>query len=289
MDALARTIMTLNCADCDVVPKVHGAGSIAMDNGERVQLMHNGLKVVAGGYHGEWMASLIRGLRGHHEPQEERIFHHLLRFVRHDTLMVELASFWAYYSLWYLREISGSDALCVEPDPHHMAVGRRNAQLNRATERIRFVEAWIGDESRRSHCQVCETTGQPRSLPCFDVEGVLAHSDYRPIELLHIDAQGAELGFIRSMSKVPWKGKLRFMVVSTHHSSISYSATTHQDCLDAICELGGFVLAAYDVQESFSGDGLIAASFMPQDRAIDMPQISRNNAARSLFAGPCTS
>lgn len=37
--------------------------------------MHNGVKVIAGGYYGSWMTEIIRLLQGHHEPQEERVFY----------------------------------------------------------------------------------------------------------------------------------------------------------------------------------------------------------------------
>jgi hypothetical protein len=191
--------MTLACRDCDVISKVENAGAIVIDRGERLQVMHNGLRIVAGAYHGDWMADVIRGLRGHHEPQEERIYDHLLRFVRPGSLIAELASFWAYYTLWYLLTVPDSRALCVEPDPNHMAVGRRNAQISDLSDRIRFVEAWLGDQSHPSQTHGCESTGLPRTLPQLDMRGVLAQVDDHPIELLHIDAQGAELGFIRSM------------------------------------------------------------------------------------------
>lgn len=49
--------------------------------------------------------------------------------------------------------------------------------------------------------------------------------------------------------------------------------------------LGGAILAEHPVDESFSGDGLIVASFDPADGRIAPPPISRSHPARSLF-GP---
>jgi hypothetical protein len=113
--------------------------------------------------------------------------------------------------------------------------------------------------------------------------GVSRLTNGRTIEVLHLDVQGAELPFIRSMAPAVEQDKLRFVVVSTHHSSISGSRTTHADCREALLDLGAVILAEHDVQQSYSGDGLIAASFFPEDRRIDLPPVSLNKAALSLF------
>lgn len=283
MDADSRVNMTLSCRDADALPKVIGAGGLAEHDCTRVQIMHNGLRVLAGAYHGEWMSRIIGGLRGHHEPQEEAIFAQLVACARPGSLIVELASFWAYYSLWYLRAVPSSVAICIEPDAQHMAVGRRNAQLNGCANRVDFIEAWIGARGSATHSSRCESDGNERTLPCLDMDGVLARAGGRTIELLHMDCQGVELGFLRSMRLAVAAGKVRFAVVSTHHASISGSRTTHADCMDAICELGGWILAEYAIPESFSGDGLIVASFVEQDRVLRLSPVTRNCASRCLF------
>ena len=68
---LRRATMTISCRDAEAIPKVPNAGAVEVLDGTPVQIMHNGLKVLYGGYHGDWMANIIHGLRGHHEPQEE--------------------------------------------------------------------------------------------------------------------------------------------------------------------------------------------------------------------------
>jgi len=94
--------MTVSCRDCDAIPKVDRAGEVFEYRGETVQLMHNGVKVVAGGYHGDWMSQIINRLRGHHEPQEELIFHEIMKYIPASATMIELGGFWSYYSLWFL-------------------------------------------------------------------------------------------------------------------------------------------------------------------------------------------
>lgn len=61
---------------------------------------------------------------------------------------------------------------------------------------------------------------------------------------------------------------------------------THQRCLALLRELGGRILVEHDVQESFSGDGLIVAYFGRE--AIDWTDIplSYNRYSTSLFRNP---
>lgn len=286
MNGLERAIMTIGCQDCTEIAKVPDAGRIVQTSMGEAQIMHNGLKVKAGGYHGDWMAHIIRALRGHHEPQEELAFHHMLRYVRNNSLIVELGAFWSYYSLWFLQEIPGSSALCVEPDPGNLAVGRHNAELNGLAASIRFEHGGVGGGARNDMEILCESDGIVRSSPCFDMNGVSGLVGGASIEVLHMDVQGQELPFIESMAEAVSRGQVRFIVASTHHSSISGSSSTHADCCRALTDLGAKILCQHDVQQSYSGDGLIVASFYPEDRLISFPGMSLNEPQSSLFPTP---
>jgi hypothetical protein len=68
--------------------------------------------------------------------------------------------------------------------------------------------------------------------------------------------------------------------------SLSGCVDTHEECFDLIRSFGGHILVAHNVQESFSGDGLLIASFFEQDRSLRMPPITRNTPAASLFPEP---
>lgn len=277
-----RVRMTLDCHDTDAIPKVADAGEVIEQDGQRVQIMHEGTRVVADGYYGDWMTDVIRGLRGHHEPQEELLFHHLLAHVRPGSQFVELGAYWAYYTNWYLGAVPGATALCVEPESACLDVGRRNLALNGRS--ATFVQAFVGSCSERSR------VGR---LECLDMDAVLARVDGRPIEVLHMDVQGAELPFIESMRRAVAEHKVRFIVVSTHHESAfstyqklsTGATTTHEDCVRALQSLGAKVFVDHDVYESYSGDGLIVASFAAEDRSIVLPAISRNVRERSLYSG----
>jgi FkbM family methyltransferase len=281
-DAAARRVaMTIACRDADPIPKVPRAGEVFEHQGRLVQLMHEGTLVEAGGYHGDWMTRIIRGLRGHHEPQEELLFHHLVARCRPATTIVEVGAFWAFYTNWYLGAVTGASALCVEPDANNMACGQRNLALNRRS--ATWINACVG----RDHAEAVdirrESDGAAVSVPCHSLDSLLDLIGRRPVEMLHVDCQGAELPLLESLGRAAQEGLLRFVMMSTHHASISGSPTTHQDCLRQLEHLGATILCEHTVEESFSGDGLIVASFHVADAAIALPAIRRNEPRRSLF------
>ena len=268
----SRVALTLRCRDCDAIPKVADAGRIISRAGTPVQVMHDGSLVPAGGYCGAWMTRVIAGLRGHHEPQEEFLFHHLLQHVRPGTLIVELGAYWAYYSAWYLGAVPGSRAVCLEPEAAHLDVGRQTMALNGRT--ARFIHARVGG-TRGPEPAADDADAE------LDMAGLTKRLDQAAIEILHMDVQGAETGFIRSMRHAGSSGLVRFLVASTHHASITGSPTTHEDCLAELRAQGAAILAEHSVAESYSGDGLIVAAFDPRDAAISLPPISRAASAES--------
>ena len=49
-------------------------------------------------------------------------FHELLRHVPANGTMVELGSFWAYYSIWFQQQIPAARTYLIEPDPHNLEI-----------------------------------------------------------------------------------------------------------------------------------------------------------------------
>lgn len=246
--------------------------------------MHQGIVVAAGGYHGEWMTEIIRRLRGHHEPQEELIFHALLPHCRPGARMVEIGAFWAYYSAWFLSVVPRGTAVCLEPDAANAACGRQTLTLNG------LAADWVVAAAGRTHVAHAsfrrESDGRIVEVPVHSLASLVSVVGHGPVELLHIDAQGAELPFLESLADSRARELVRFVVVSTHAGQISGSLTTHEDCLRVVLRLGGTILAELSIEESYSGDGLIVASFNPLDAALAMPEVSRNAPPASLFGVP---
>jgi FkbM family methyltransferase len=279
-----RIRIALSCADAETIPKVPGAGETFDHDGGVYQLMHNGVRVEADGYYGRWMTALIRLMHGHHEPQEERVFHELLPHLAatgRPVTMCELGSYWSYYSLWAGQAIPGTVNILAEPDPNHLAVGVRNYALNNASAHCYQVQS--GRVSAPPSPFTCESDGVTRDVATMCVDDIVADRGLERLDLLLADIQGAELPMLQGAERTIASGRLRFVFVSTHHHSISGDPLTHQRCLELVRGYGGHVIAEHNVTESFSGDGLIVASFDPADRAIAPIPITRNHPTNSLF------
>jgi FkbM family methyltransferase len=275
-----RIELTVACRDTDMIPKVPNAGEIVTVGGRRVQVMHNGVVVEADGYYGRWMTEIIRQLRGHHEPQEELAIHAIIPRLPPAPIVVELGSFWAYYALWAHRERPDARVVLVEPDPHNLDVGRRNAVLNRMP--ATFLRAAVAASDDHARPFACESDGGVRPTDRVSVDGLVAGERLPRIDLLIADVQGAELDMLRGAARALDTGLIRFLVLSTHHHSISGDPLTHQRCLDAMAARGAHIIAEHTVSESCSGDGLIACSFDAADRDVNAP-VSHVRARNTLF------
>jgi FkbM family methyltransferase len=272
--------MTAACRDCDPLPRVPGAGEVFTHQGVKLQRMHNGLLVLADGYCGPWLTEIVRATRGFHEPQEEWAFHCVLNALREPSLIVELGAWWSYYSLWFLQRFPEADALLVEPDPNHLEIGRANFRLN--GREGRFIQATVGAISTDPAPFHCESTGTASPVPCVSVDDLSArHAPGRVIDLLLADVQGAETALLQGLAQVRAAGLLRYLFLSTHTQGISGDYRTHRRCLAALQELGAHIVTEHTVEESYSGDGLIVASFDPAPR-LDV-KVSFNRHQDSLF------
>ena len=281
-----RIALTVAADDTVAIPKVEGAGEVVTRGGVEVQVMHNGVVVEHGGYHGAWMAEIIRRLRGHHEPQEELAFHTVVERLRRDgvddAVMIELGGFWSFYSLWFQRMFPGGRNVIIEPDPSNLALAHRNLALNDMHADV--VQAAVGARDGETVRLVCESDGVERDLPTASVDGLIARFDLPRVDLLLVDVQGAELEALQGAADAVARHAVRFLVVSTHHHRISGDPLIHERCLRQLLDWGAHVIVEHTIEESSSGDGLIVASLDPRDRDLHL-EVTRVRARDSLFGG----
>jgi FkbM family methyltransferase len=282
-----RAEMTALCRDSDELPKVPNAGEVqTLADGTRVQVMHNGVRVLADAYFGRWTTEIVRRLHGHHEPQEEKVFAVLLDRLRADGIasqgrpaMIELGCFWAYYSLWFRRVFPQGRSILIEPDPGHREIGRRNLALNGVESVV--MNAAVGETPGEMEF-LAESDGATRRIPVVSVDSLIDAFKLPELHILHADVQGAELAVLRGSERAVKASKIRFAVLSTHHHQLTGDPLLHYRCLDWLRDHGAHVVAEHSVAESFSGDGLIVASFRPADRDLHV-EVSRNCPSLSLF------
>ena len=280
----ARKAMSLRCHDADLIPKVENAGQYMTEpDGTRVQIMHNGLKVLAGGYYGDWVCDLIEQSRGHHEPQEEAVFHEVMKHIPPQASMIELGGYWSFYSLWFLSQGANRRSLIVEADPNHLNVGKQNAALNTCAPE--FIHAFVAGQPVAPVDFETESAGVIR-LPGVSVPFLMDSRNIAHLDILHCDCQGVELAVLESCLNLFAAGRIDWVFVSTHSHHISHDPLTHQRCLALLQAAGATIVAEYDVHESFSGDGLIVARFGAMPANWEKPRLSYNRYSESYFRNP---
>ena len=285
LDNFARARLTASCRDSDSIPRTADAGEIVMGScGKRVQIMHNGLRIIAGEYGGEWTAKIINDLKGVHEPQEELVFYHLLNHLPQLSTMIEIGANWSYYSLWFVSHAPETRrAIGVEPDPHNLSIGQLNCNLNRL--KIDYIQAFISAQDKPDVEFKTEVSGVLR-VDGLSISTIFERAKITNADLLLCDAQGGEIALLLSLGDVVRTGRLGVAMISTHSHHITGDPLTHQRALALVGDLGGRVCLEYDVQESYSGDGLIVADFSNMLHEWEPPRISRNRYSQSLFRNP---
>ena len=281
-----RILMTVSCADSELIPRVPEAGKIFTSAPSNFQLMHNGLKIVEGCYYGPWMTHIIKILKGHHEPQEEYAFYKVMEYLTTNPSewgaprMIELGSFWAYYSMWFLKSFPNGTSYCFEPDPNYLQVGKENFVLNNLSGN--FINAKVSNQVSMSSEFLCESDGNSITVPALDFTSIIESTGQNQIDIVLVDIQGAEIALLENLSKALTNSTIRFLMISTHDFEISGSPITHQLALEFLTQNGAHIILEHSVSESYSGDGFILASFDEVDKNLQIP-ISYNRSRNSLF------
>ena len=240
-DAYARVILTVGCRDADYIPKCPDAGKVLFSDNVSYQLMHNGVKVLTDGYCGAWTTDLIYGLKGHHEPQEEKAFYEVLKHIPSNGVMVELGSYWAYYSLWFSKAIPGAKNYLIEPDPERLELGKQNFALNGA--KGTFFRGYMG---------VCNIdAGDYQDAPHLFIDSFLESNNIDHVHILHSDIQGSEYAMLESADQAIRDKKIDYFFISTHSQQL------HIGCIALLEARDYVILAEHSPAESVSVDGLI--------------------------------
>jgi len=227
-----RIVRTIACPQNKYIPRVTNAGEIIGD----YQIMHNGLKVQVDGYYGEYKSNgrgfitdmLLRN-RGVHEPQEERMFMEVLNDIPDGGVMLELGSYWAFYSMWFYSKVKDAKCYMMEPERKNLDVGKNNFEMN----------GFTGEFS----------TG---GIPNFKVDKWM--EDHDRLDILHADTQGFELRLLQDAEKSLRKGIIKYVFVSGHSQKL------HNDCVAFLEKCGYKIIGAADFDnESNCLDSVIVA------------------------------
>ena len=205
--------------------------------------MHNGVKVLKNCYCGAWISDIIYALKGHHEPQEEKIFFEVLKYIPSNATMIELGSYWGYYSLWFSKNVKGAKHYLIEPDLNNLEIGKKNFALNNAKANfyLGYVKGCENDE-------IIFNSAKSIFIDSFLKEEKIDH-----VNILHSDIQGAECSMLLTCEEALRDKKIDYFFISTH------SPWIHNFCMQKLKEFNYIIIADHKMEESCSVDGLIVA------------------------------
>lgn len=232
------------------IPRAKDAGKIIDGN----LIMHNGLKVRMGefAYCYDFAHIVLTKNRGVHEPQEERVFLEVLRHIPENATMIELGSYWAFYSMWFKKEIKNANCYMVEPDKRFLLIGKENFKLNNM-EGV-FIKGEIGKAG-------------------IHIDDFIEKNRIEIVHILHSDIQGAEFEMLRTCERSMRKNKIWYVFISSHTQEL------HYQCLSFLEDHGYVIIASADFNfGTYCYDGvLVARAGNIKDMAPIEISLRRNN------------
>ncbi len=217
-----------------LIERVPAAGYVDRDG---CVILHNGNRVPVRGrrayYYG--FSEILMINRGVHEPLEEYCFGRVLaRIAKKEPLIIELGSYWAHYSMWFMKKFPNGKAIMVEPDLNNLEVGRSNFKLNGFNGK--FINAYVGEND-------------------FILDKFLISESLKRIEILHADIQGFELEMLSGANQVLSNRLADYVMISTHSEVIHHKTVGYLNDMGYRLE----VSSGFD-NHTTSYDGFVLAS-----------------------------
>lgn len=225
----------LRCPDYNLIPKHANAGVIRSGK----QFMHNGLCINVGSYYGPEFAAVFQKTKGVHEPQEEYIFGLVLKKLKMQSVMLELGSFWSFYSMWFNKEISQAKNYLVEPSSFNLELGKSNFRLNKMDGS--FFNYFIGSSSK-----LCN-----KGTSTICVDDFCTSNHIEELSILHADIDGFEVEMLMGAQRMLRERRIEYIFISSHSNEL------HNKCIDILQSHSYHILCEADLNRTFSEDGLI--------------------------------
>lgn len=249
---MSRTHYILTCPDIKFIQTVPDAGKVK----EGSLIMHNGLKIEPLSYYGQPMLKLLRKSKGIHEPQEERIFLEVLKIMPKGALMLELGSYWAFYSMCFNKAVPEPHCYLIEPTDFGLEFGQKNFSRNNMNGD--FTQAYIGKEPGVA----------PDGIKVVSIDDFVNEKQIPFIDILHSDIQGFEAEMLEGAKNTLSNKKVGYVFISTHTNDL------HARCEQILKAHNFAIMASINLDESYSHDGLIVA-VAPGYRKIENITLSK--------------
>lgn len=199
---------------------------------EGVLTLYNGVKVYNQSYYGNFSDILLLN-NGIHEPSEEYLFQKVLSRIKNESpLMIELGSYWAFYSMTFLKEFENGKTLCVEVGEEELNMGKFHYALNGL--KGEFIQAKVGNGG-------------------WGVDEYVQQNNITKIDILHSDIQGYETQMLQGARTTLQNRVVDYMFLSTHSNDL------HNECIGILLDCKYNVVAQVDLTNTFCEDGIILA------------------------------
>jgi hypothetical protein len=233
---IKRIEIVLSCPDLIYITKDKNAGKVLKNK----LIMHNGLIVNPLSYYGFPFLQMLKRSKGVHEPQEERIFQEVLKILPANSIMIELGSYWAFYSAWFMSKNRGGRAYMVEGNLDSLNNGVENFKLNNIVGD--FTLGLIGKKTEKSVF--------PNLLTLDDF---IINKKINFVQLLHVDIQGSELDMLIGAKTSFLAKQVGYVFLSTHSDSL------HLECIEVLKSYGHEILFSIQQEDCYSEDGIIVS------------------------------
>ena len=246
-----RIALAKESADNSKINHVSNAGTFSKDDN---LIMHNGLLISPLSYYNFPMMELLFLNKGVHEPQEEYVFQEVLKYIPDGAVMLELGSYWSFYSMWFNSEVEKASNYLIEPED--IDSGITNFELNKMTGD--FTKAYISDTS----------SDTVNGTPTVCVDDFIDRKKIEFVDILHSDIQGYEFKMLMGAEKLLNTKQVGYIFISTHSNEI------HYQCMEHLKSKGYVLVCSYDMDESYSWDGLIVFKH-PDYNGLDTIKVSK--------------
>lgn len=202
-----------------------------------------GIKVNKDSYYGNHI-NILKLNKGSHEPSEERMFQNILTDIPENGIMLELGSYWSFYSIWFNKTVKNAKNYCIEPGDAEMKIGIYNCKLNNAI--CDYTKGFVGSN-----------IGVPReasNATIINLNDYLQVKNINKLDILHSDIQGAEFEMLTSITNLLDEQKIRYLFISTHSNEIHYK------CIELFKKHNYRIIANSNFDdETYCFDGIIVA------------------------------
>lgn len=232
-----------------LIERVEESGKIIDGN----LIMYNGLKVIPGSYYSSFSDILIIN-KGVHEPQEEYVFDLVVKNIKDKSpVMLELGSYWAFYSMCFLKYNPDGTSYLIEPELDAIEIGKRHFNLNGF--KGNFIKGKISSND-------------------INIDSFVEINKIKKINILHSDIQGYEVDMLNGSKKCLSQNLIDYFFISTHDQKI------HYQCLDILKNYNYKIIGSADFDnQTFCHDGVIIAC----SNNIDFSPIDLGDRSKSTI------